>query len=104
MCCYGRALRVSAGSAMDIALDPLLFSGATTTCDVLWMGVPVLTCPGDSSVSRSCPSILTVLDMGEFIVANESTYIEAAHSWASRGEELSALRRGLCALESEGRP
>jgi protein O-GlcNAc transferase len=86
---------LAACHSVDIALDPLLFSGATTTCDVLWMGLPVITWPSDSSVSRSTASILAVLDMREFVVHSADAYIEVAVHWANSIERLSNLRHGL---------
>jgi predicted O-linked N-acetylglucosamine transferase (SPINDLY family) len=80
---------------MDIALDPLLFSGATTTCDVLWMGVPVITLPGASSASRSTAAILSTLGLEEFVADSEEAYLDIARRWSARPDALAALRRGL---------
>lgn len=86
---------LAACGMVDVALDPIHFSGATTTCDVLWMGVPVVTLPGASSASRSSAAILTVLGLADFVAADESTYVEIARRWAADVPALSALRRGL---------
>ena len=46
---------------IDIALDPFLFAGGTTTFDALWMGVPEVTLVGDRSMGRGGFSILSTL-------------------------------------------
>src|SRR6266700_4100776 len=50
-------------NGVDVALDTTPYSGGTTTCDALWMGVPVITVPGTRSVSRSTASILSTVGL-----------------------------------------
>lgn len=91
----GHAEFLDACRSVDIALDPLLFSGATTTCDTLWMGVPVITLPGASSASRSTSAILSTLGLDAFVADSPDTYVAIARHWAARPEALSALRADL---------
>lgn len=80
---------------VDIALDPSPFSGATTTLDALWQGVPVLTLPGESSCSRSSASILVSLDLADWVASDEADFILRAKQHAADTTNLRALRRGL---------
>ena len=80
---------------VDIALDTTPYSGGTTTCDTLWMGVPVLTAPGARSVSRSAASILSTVGLTEWIASGPGDYIDRAVSFACDRELLAALRQGL---------
>lgn len=80
--------------SVDIALDPTPFSGATTTLDALWQGVPVLTVGGPFSWSRSTASLLTALGLDDWI-CGEDEFVRRAQGWASRGGDLAALRRQL---------
>lgn len=79
---------------VDIALDPAPYSGGTTTCDALWMGVPVLTLPGVRPASRSAASILTALGLEDWIAASPEDYVRRAVRFASGGV-VGALRRTL---------
>ena len=63
---------------MDIALDSFPYTGATTTCDALTMGVPVLTLTGERPVNRSAASLLQTLGHPEWIADNEDTFIANA--------------------------
>jgi predicted O-linked N-acetylglucosamine transferase (SPINDLY family) len=62
----------------DIALDSMPYSGCSTTVDTLWMGVPVITLPGATSVSRSTASILSVLGLTEWIASSPDEYVRRA--------------------------
>jgi len=55
---------------IDIALDPFPYPGGTTTCDALWMGVPVITLAGQTAVSRGGKSILTNLGLTDMIATS----------------------------------
>lgn len=80
---------------LDICLDPLLASGGTTTCDGLWMGVPVVTMAGDSVFSRTGLMHLTNIGLPELIAKTPEEYIGITVGLASDVEALKALRTGL---------
>ncbi len=80
---------------VDIALDPLPFSGATTTLDALWQGVPVLTLPGERGCSRSTASLLTALNLHAWIATDEADYIARTARFASDSAALATLRNAM---------
>jgi predicted O-linked N-acetylglucosamine transferase (SPINDLY family) len=80
---------------VDIALDTMPYSGGTTTCDALWMGVPVLTTPGERPSSRSAASVLTTAGMGEWIASSAEDYLERAAEFAGDTQRLANLRATL---------
>lgn len=80
---------------IDIALDPFPYSGGTTTCDALWMGVPVVTLAGRTAVGRSGVSILTTLGHPEWIAQTAEEYTRIAYSLASDLSALAERRRSL---------
>ena len=63
---------------VDIALDTTPYSGGTTSCDALWMGVPVLTAPGQRPGSRSAASVLTTVGLSEWIASGPDDYVQRA--------------------------
>ena len=63
---------------VDIALDTTPYSGGTTTCDALWMGVPVLTAPGERPGSRSAASILSTVGLTEWVASDPDDYVQRA--------------------------
>jgi predicted O-linked N-acetylglucosamine transferase (SPINDLY family) len=85
----------AAFAEVDVALDPFPFSGATTTLDALWQGVPVLTLPGATSASRSSASILAVAGLSEFVATNAQAYAAIARTMATQLPRLAELRAGL---------
>lgn len=80
---------------IDIALDPFPFSGATTTCESLWMGVPVITLPGPLPAGRQTLALLKVIGLHEFIANSKEEYIQLAVKYASDLEALSLVRQRL---------
>ena len=80
---------------IDIALDTFPFNGATTSFEALWMGVPVITLNGDRHVSKVGASILTNINLTEFISADLDTYIDQAVQLASNIKYLKFLRMNL---------
>lgn len=81
--------------AVDIALDPTPYSGGTTTCDALWMGVPVVTVPGSRPASRSAASILATAGLAEWIAATPEDYVRIAVRAARDPEALARVRGSL---------
>ena len=80
---------------VDVALDPFPFSGSATTCEALWMGVPVITCPGETFASRHSLSHLSSVGLTETIARDLDEYVELAVSLAGDLPRLAVLRAGL---------
>src|SRR5882724_1709285 len=80
---------------IDIALDPTPWCGGTTTCDALWMGVPVVTLRGRTAVSRGGVSILGQLDMREWVANEAGEYVRIAGALAMDVQRLAKIRSGL---------
>ena len=93
---YGSHVDALAAYAdVDIALDPFPFSGCATSCDALWMGVPVVTRIGDTMVSRQTASLLTSLDLDDLIATDNDGYVRSVLDLANAAERRRALRSGL---------
>jgi predicted O-linked N-acetylglucosamine transferase (SPINDLY family) len=80
---------------VDIALDTTPYSGGTTTCDALWMGVPVVTAAGSRAVSRSAGSLLHAAGLADWIAPSAEGYAALAVDKASDRAGLAELRAGL---------
>jgi protein O-GlcNAc transferase len=80
---------------IDITLDPFPYCGGTTTCDSLWMGVPVVTLRGRTAVGRGGVSILNNVGMGELIAQTPEDYIRIAVGLAKDRDRLVECRRTL---------
>ena len=79
----------------DVLLDVLPHNGHTTSVDALWMGVPVLTLAGEVHCSRLGASLLSAIDLPQFVCHTPEQYVEQAVSLEERIEELADLRRGM---------
>jgi predicted O-linked N-acetylglucosamine transferase (SPINDLY family) len=80
---------------IDIALDPFPCAGATTTCDALWMGVPVVTLAGSTPIRRAGVSILSNAGLTELIANSPAHYIRIAADLAGNLPRLVDLRSTL---------
>ena len=80
---------------IDIALDPFPYGGGTTTCDAIYMGVPVVTLTGKTAVSRAGASLLHNLGHPEWIAATPDSYVNIARDLASDLQSLAHLRTTL---------
>ncbi|MAE52253.1 MAG: hypothetical protein CMH27_10620 [Micavibrio sp.] len=80
---------------IDIALDPHPYTGGLTTCEALWMGVPVVTLPSETFAGRHAATHLTNAAMPEWIAQNEEDYIDIAVKWANDIDGLAKLRSGM---------
>jgi len=80
---------------IDIALDPFPLTGGTTTFDLLWMGVPLVSLNGDSFKSRLSSGILSYLDRTEWLASSTEDYLTMAKALAANAEELNTIRLSL---------
>jgi protein O-GlcNAc transferase len=82
-------------SKVDLALDTFPYHGTATTCEALWMGVPVVTLAGSRHVSRVGVSLLTNVGLSEFIAPSPDQYVNLAVRAAADPAALAKLRAGL---------
>jgi protein O-GlcNAc transferase len=80
---------------VDVALDTWPCAGGTTTCDALWMGVPVVTLAGERSFSRTGASVLSTVGLSEFVTEEREAYVQCATDLARDLSRLAALRATL---------
>ncbi|HEY2891997.1 MAG TPA: hypothetical protein VGJ31_15285, partial [Dongiaceae bacterium] len=80
---------------VDIALDPISYNGATTTCLALWMGVPVVSLAGEGYASRMGASLLKALGQPAWVAASEEEYIAIAQRLSDDRAALQQIRARL---------
>ena len=91
----GRYEYLALHNRIDICLDPFPYNGAVTTCDALWMGVPVVTREGDSYVSRQGVAVLRAVKLDELIAGSPERYKQIALELAEDVTQLGRLRQEL---------
>jgi predicted O-linked N-acetylglucosamine transferase (SPINDLY family) len=80
---------------LDIGLDPTPYNGGTTTCEALWMGVPVVTLAGERFCSRMGLSLLENVGLPELIARTPDDYVRIAQALAADRPRLAAVRATL---------
>ena len=80
---------------VDMILDTFPYPGITTTCEALWMGVPVLNIAGESLLERGGASVMTAIGLPDWVADNQEDYVCKALAFAGDVTGLSDLRQGL---------
>jgi predicted O-linked N-acetylglucosamine transferase (SPINDLY family) len=89
------AEHLAAYSRVDVALDTVPYNGTTTTCEALWMGVPVVSLAGDRHAARVGLSLLTAVGHADWVVETHEAYIEKAVALAGDCPLRESLRQTL---------
>lgn len=80
---------------IDIALDTFPYNGTTTSCEALWMGVPVMTLVGDTHASRVGSSLLRQCGLKELVAETGEEYVQKSIALAADGRRLQQFRSNL---------
>jgi predicted O-linked N-acetylglucosamine transferase (SPINDLY family) len=80
---------------IDIALDTFPYHGTATTCDALWMGVPVITLAGQTHASRVGRSLLSNIGLPQLVAFTPDQYVQIATDLAKDPAGIDSLRRSM---------
>lgn len=80
---------------LDIALDSFPYNGGLTTCECLWMGVPLVALEGERMIGRQSGAMLRLLGLDDWVAATPADYVELAVEKARQPEALPDLRGSL---------
>ncbi|MFZ5861393.1 MAG: tetratricopeptide repeat protein [Nitrospirota bacterium] len=80
---------------IDVALDAFPWNGHTTTCEALWMGVPVVTLLGARHAGRMSASLVSRVGLADLVAGDSDAYVRIATAWARDPGRLAAVRSEL---------
>lgn len=80
---------------VDIVLDTYPYNGGTTTCDALWMGVPVVSLVGKHHFSRVGLSVLSAVDLEFFAASTPDEFVAKTITFAAKPEALEKIRNTM---------
>jgi predicted O-linked N-acetylglucosamine transferase (SPINDLY family) len=92
---------------VDLCLDTFPYSGGTTNCHALWMGVPTLTMVGNTPASRVGAILPSHVGLEAFVAHDKREFVEKGLHWAAQITELAIIRdelRGRFRQSAVGRP
>jgi protein O-GlcNAc transferase len=90
-----REAYLQAYDGIDLVLDTFPYTGGTTTCEALWMGVPTLTRDGDSMIARQGVAMMSAVGLPDWVAEDDDDYVRRAVAFARDRDALRALRGGL---------
>jgi protein O-GlcNAc transferase len=90
-----RAEHLAIYGRVHVALDSVPYNGTTTTCEALWMGVPVVAIRGDRHASRVSASLLSAAGHPEWIAEDEDGFVRIAAALAGDPTRLASIRSSL---------
>jgi protein O-GlcNAc transferase len=82
-------------AVIDVALDTFPYNGTTTTCEALWMGVPVVSLAGDRHAARVGHSLLSSVGLDELVARSVDEYIHIAAELSADKKRLTELRASM---------
>ena len=91
----GTAAHLDRYNHIDIVLDPTPYNGTTTTCEALWMGVPVIALVGDFHAARVSASLLSAVGLADLAAPDHAAYVRSAAALAADPARLAQIRRTL---------
>ena len=80
---------------MDLSLDTFPFNGMSSSCDVVWSGLPIITLMGDSYSSRGCSSVLNSLKLNSLVTHSINDYVKLAINLGNNPNKLKLLRKKI---------
>lgn len=80
---------------IDIVLDPLPYNGITTTCDALYMGVPVITLAGQTASGRAGKAMLNMVGLSDLVAHTTDEFVQKTAELAANVPRLVQLRSNL---------